>query len=317
VNLPAASDTAFGGFRLVGDQAVIAPDPSAPLTIDGTANTSGIGIGVSPGNGKTASISYVTIQNTGGTGIAMTNGTLNIFQGVTVTNAGSTTKHHDGLNVSGGTVNISVSVGQASTSFSNNTQHGIYVTGTAVVNVSGVPVTSPAPNGQGTVMANNNGFDGLEIFESAGAAAQSQVLGLVAWGNAKQGVQVFGGEKLKIRRAVLLNNKLNGLFVTASDATAASNDLSGIDLGTAGDPGLNQIQAALGANADLTGLCVSMATGQGTLSLSAQGNVFSGPTDCTTSSNGVMRASSCSNNADLGIVPASGTTVNVDLTNCH
>ena len=130
-------------------------------------------------------------------------------------------------------------------------------------------------------------------------------------------MQLFGGEKVKVRRSVLLNNKLNGLFLTASDSSSASNDLSGINLGTAGDPGLNQIQAALGANADLTGLCVSMASGQGTLSLAAQGNVFAGPTDCTSSTNGIMRATSCSNNADLGIVPASGTTVNVDLTTCH
>ena len=37
------------GFQLGGDLAAIAPDPAAPLTIDGGANTSGIGIGVSPG----------------------------------------------------------------------------------------------------------------------------------------------------------------------------------------------------------------------------------------------------------------------------
>ncbi|HEY0870160.1 MAG TPA: hypothetical protein VGD55_07160, partial [Acidothermaceae bacterium] len=196
VNLSSASDTAFGGFRLVGDQAVIAPDPSAPLTIDGNANTSGIGIAVSPGSGKTASISYVTVQNTGGDGIAVANGTLNIFQGVTVTNAGSAAKHHDGMNLSGGTVNIGVMAGQATTSFSNNTEHGIYVTGRAVLNVVGVPVTSPAPNGQGTVIANNNGFDGLEIFETPFAAGQSSIIGLVAWGNRKHGIQLFGGEKV-------------------------------------------------------------------------------------------------------------------------
>ncbi|HXJ21451.1 MAG TPA: hypothetical protein VMT03_14565 [Polyangia bacterium] len=317
VNLPAASDTAFGGFRLVGDQAVISPDPSAPITIDGNANSSGIGIGVAPGSGKTAAVSYVTVQNTGGNGIAVTSGTLNILQGVTVTNAGSSSRHHDGLNVSGGTVNITVSAGQATTSFNSNTEHGIYVTGAAVLNITGVPVTTPGANGQGTVIANSNAFDGLEIFEGAGVAAQSTITGLVAWGNTKQGVQLFGGEKVKVRRSVLLNNKLNGLFLTAADSSAASNDLTGINLGTAGDPGLNQLQASLGSNADLAGLCVSMAASQGALSLSAEGNTFSGPTDCTTSTSAIARSTTCANNVDIGIVPASGTTVTIDTATCN
>jgi hypothetical protein len=317
MNLPPASDTVFGGFRLVGDQAVIAPDAAAPLTIDGNGNSSGIGIGVSPGAGKTASISYVTVQNTGGNGIGVTSGTLNILQGVTVTNAGTSSKHHDGLNVSGGIVNIIGAAGQATISFSNNSEHGIYVTGSGVLNVSGVPVTAPAPNGQGTVIANNNAFDGLEIFEGPGAAGQSVIAGLVAWGNTKHGIQLFGGEKVKVRSSVLLNNKQNGLFLTSADTTAASNDLGGINLGTAGDPGLNQLQASLGSNADLAGLCVAMAASQGALPLAAEGNVFSGPTDCTTSTNTVARSASCTNNVDIGVVPASGTMVTIDTASCH
>ena len=91
------------------------------------------------------------------------------------------------------------------------------MTGAAVLNVSGVPVV-PA-NGQGTVVVSGNAFDGLEIFETAGAAPMSTVSGLVAWGNLKQGVQLFGGEKVKLRNSVLLNNKLNGLLVTSSDAS--------------------------------------------------------------------------------------------------
>ena len=185
------------------------------------------------------------------------------------------------------------------------------------MNISGVPVTSPAPNGQGTVMANNNAFDGLEIFESAGVAAQSQVAGLVAWANAKQGVQLFGGEKVKVRRQRAAEQQAQRPVPDRVRFDRGVQRPVGHQPRYRGDPGLNQIQAALGANADLTGLCLSMSTRQGTLSLSAQGNVFAGPTDCTTSTNGVMRATSCSNNADLGIVPASGTTVNVDLTTCH
>ena len=94
------------------------------------------------------------------------------------------------------------------------------------------------------MVATGNAFDGLEIFETAGAAPRSTVNGLVAWGNTKQGLQLFGGEKVKVRNSVLLNNKLNGLLVTSSDSSAASNNLSRIDLGVAGDPGRNQLQAA-------------------------------------------------------------------------
>ena len=71
------------------------------------------------------------------------------------------------------------------------------------------------------MVVSGNAFDGLEIFETAGAAPMSTVSGLVAWGNIKQGIQLFGGEKVKVRGSVLLNNKLNGLLVTSSDASAA------------------------------------------------------------------------------------------------
>ncbi len=318
VNMPVGSDTSFGGFKLVGDQAVIAPDAAAPITIDGASNTSGIGINVAPGVGKTTAISYVTVQNSGGNGIAVLSGTLNIGQGVTVTNAGSASKHHEGLYVQGGTVNIVVGAGQATTSFTGNSEHGIYVTGTAVLNVSGVPVL-PA-NGQGTVVVSGNAFDGLEIFEAAGMAPLSTVSGLVAWGNTKQGVQLFGGEKVKLRGSVLLNNKLNGLLVTSSDASAPSNDLSTINLGVAGDPGRNQFQAAAGSNPNLAGLCISMSPNEGTLSLAAEGNVFAGPTDCSSSTSTIVRSSSCSSGVNIGIipvVPAGSTNVTVDLTTCQ
>jgi hypothetical protein len=318
LNLPPSADPNFGnvaGFQLGGDQASIAPDPSAPITIDGAAQTSGIGIGVSPGSGKSASISYLTIQNTGGHGIAVSNGTLDVGQGVTVSGAGTTVKRRDGLNVAGGAVNITVAAGQAPTAFNDNTQHGIYVTGAAVANISGVPVT-PA-NGQGTVTANGNFFAGLQVFEAPGAAAASSVTGLVAWSNTQNGLRLSGGAKIKVRGSVFLDNGLNGAYVTSYDTTAAGNDLSGIDLGKAGDPGRNQLQASSGSGPDLAGLCVGMAAGQGPLTLSAEGNVFSGQTDCTSSNATIVRSPVCGGGVDLGVVPAAGTTVTVDLATCH
>jgi hypothetical protein len=320
VNLPASSDPNFGnvaGFQLGGDLAAIAPDPAAPITIDGSTNTSGIGIGVSPGSGRSAALSYVVVQNTGGHGIAVSNGSLVVGPGVNVSGAGSTTKRRDGLNVAGGSVAISVVSGQAPSTFNNNTQHGIYVTGAGVVNISGVPVIVPAPNGQGTVQANGNFFAGLRIFEAPSAAALSSVDGLVAWGNSQNGLRLYGGAKVRVRNSVLLANGLNGIYLTSYDSSAAGNDLSQVDLGKSGSPGRNDIQALVGSNPDLAGLCVAMSSGVGSLTLSAQGNVFAGPTDCAVATAPVVRSSVCGGYVDVGVIPATSTTVTVDVSTCH
>jgi hypothetical protein len=319
VTLPASGDSNFAnvaGFQLGGDQSGIAPDPAAPLTIDGSANTSGIGISVSPGAGKVASLSYVTVQNTGGHGIQMGNGTLNVGQGVTSKGAGSAAKRRDGLNISGGTANVVVSAGQATTSFINNTQQGIYVTGTGVLNVTGVPVISPAPNGQGTVVTSGNAGAGVQIFEAPGAAGQSVLNGLVAWGNTLSGLRLAGGANAKVRNGVFLANGLNGIYITSFNGTAAGNDLSQIDLGTSASQGRNYLQQLSGPNRDITGLCVSMTAGMGTLTLHAAGNIFAGPTDCGASTAMILSSAVCSNYVDLGVVTASGTTVNVDVASC-
>jgi hypothetical protein len=223
-------------------------------------------------------------------------------------------KRRDGLNVAGGTVNIAVGAGQAPSSFNNNTQHGIYVTGSGIVNITGVPITPP--NGQGTVTANGNVFAGLRIFQSPGAAAMSNIDGLVTSTNVQNGVRLYGGARVRVRNSVLLNNGLNGAYITSFDGTAAGNDLSQIDLGRSGSPGRNHLQALLGSGPDLAGLCVAMSTGMGALTLSAQGNIFAGPTDCTISSAGIVRSAVCGGYVDLGVLPALGTTVTVDVAMC-
>jgi hypothetical protein len=319
VNLPASGDPNVGnvaGFQLGGDLATLAPNAAAPLVIDG-GNLSGIGISVAPGVGKRAALSYVTVQNSGGHGIAVSNGTVTIGQGVTVTGAGTAVRRRDGLNVAGGIVNVAVASGQAPTAFNNNTQHGIYVTGSGVVNISGVPVTAPTPNGQGTVTANGNFFAGLRIFESPGVGATSIIDGLVAWGNTQNGLRLYGGAKVKVRNSVFLMNTLNGVFVTSFDATAAGNDLSSLDLGSSVAVGRNYLQASVGANPNLAGLCVSMSPGMGALSLASRGNLFAGPTDCATANSAIVRSAVCSGYADVGVIGAAGTTVTVDVANCQ
>jgi len=53
------------------------------------------------------------------------------------------------------------------------------------------------------------------------------------------------------------------------------------------------------------------------LTLSARGNVFSGPTDCSTSTTAIVRSTVCGGFVDLGVVPAAGTTVTVDVATCQ
>ena len=320
LNLPASADPTFGnvaGVQLAGHLAVLAPNAAAPLVIDGGGNLSGIGLGVAPGAGKNAALSYVTVQNTGGHGISVSNGTLAMGQGVVVTGAGTASRRRDGLNIAGGTVNIAVAAGQAPTQFNNNTQHGIYVTGSGVVNIEGVPVTSVSPNGQGTVVANGNFFAGMQIFESPGAAAMSTINGLVAWGNTQNGLRLYGGTKVKIRNGVFLMNGLDAIYLTSYEATAAGNNLAELDLGTTADPGRNYLQGAVGSNPNLAGLCISMSDNMGALTLATRGNLFAGPTDCATSTAAITRSTVCGGYTDLGVIPAAGTTVAVDVGTCQ
>ena len=192
------------------------------------------------------------------------------------------------------------------------------MTGAGVINITGFPVTVPAPNGQGTVVANGNALAGLRIFEAPGNAAFSTVNGLVAWQNAQHGLRLYGGGKVKVRNSVFLANVLNGVYVTPYEATAAGNDLSQLDLGTAADPGRNMMQAALGSMPNLAGLCLGMTPGLNmALTLSARGNVFAGPTDCATSTAAIVRSTVCSGFADIGVVPGGDTAVNVDVATCQ
>jgi hypothetical protein len=58
---------------------------------------------------------------------------------------------------------------------------------------------------------------------------------------------VLGGSKLKLRKSVLLSNTGSGIIINQTDATAAGNDTTGIDLGKAFDAGANHLQMATAA----------------------------------------------------------------------
>ena len=211
-----------------------------------------------------------------------------------------------------------VTSGQAPTTFNNNTQHGIYVTGAGVINITGFPVTVPAPNGQGTVVASGNAFAGLRIFEAPGAAALSTINGFVAWQNAQNGLRLYGGEQGEGPEQRLPGERpQRRLRDGVRRDRGGQRPVADRSRHDASDPGRNVLQAAVGSMPDLAGLCVGMSPGRGLLTLSARGNVFAGPTDCATSTAAVVRSTVCGGFVDLGVVPATGTTVTVDVASCQ
>src|SRR6185312_575355 len=146
-------------------------------------------------------ISNLTIENTGGIGIRVNAGTLNIGGGVTV--SGSTS---DGLLVAAGTANISNASGTQTLFTGNNI--GIEAQGTGAVNITGTPTSVPSNNG--TVLSSFNVNDGVRIDQTPGSVTTCSIDGLVAWGNGAPnvapGVRLLGGSNVKIRNSVLLSN---------------------------------------------------------------------------------------------------------------
>jgi hypothetical protein len=313
------------GFLFTAAGASIAPDAAAALTIDGSTQTSGPAIIVQSGTGNAVSIAGVKVQNTGDDGIRVASGTLNVGPGVVVTGAGTTAAagtRRDGLRITGGIVNITVGSGEAQTSFNSNSSRGIEVGGVGVLNITGVPVITPPIAGDGTVVARFNDQANIYIQQTPGAAtAVSTIKGVVAWAsvNGQAGIHLFGGSKVKLRNSVSLANGLSGVAVTVPANTVAGNDLSGIDLGTVNDFGHNILQASIGSNPNFAaGICVRPGLTAGAQTLTAMGNVFAGPRDCSQNAPGaIVRAANCVNRVDVGLVQGGNADVTVPVNNCQ
>jgi hypothetical protein len=317
-------NAAGSGFTLAGDGASLTPITAAPLAIDGNAHTSGVAISIAPGAGKAAALSNVSVKNTGDDGIAVTNGTVSVGPGVTVTSAGhaTATGRASGLNVTGGVVTIAVPAGQTPSTFNGNTLHGIEVTLLGVLNVTGVPVTDPNITGAGTVVASGNSRSNIYIAQTPGMAPSVGTIdGAVGWNSTNNsGLEIVAGSQVKVRNSVLLNNAQNGVIITGADATAAGNALGGIDLGVAAGFGHNVLQATV-ASTDQNagaGICIMLNMNAGAQTLNAAGNVFAGPLDCSkpTPGAGLNKSAMCMTHVDEAIVPATGTPVTITSSNC-
>jgi len=250
---------------------------------------------------NTVAVSNVSITNTLGNSITVTNGTLNIGGGVVIT--GST---NNALRVTGGVANITNTTG-TQTLLSGNTQHGIYVSGTGSVNVVGAP-GAPLPSNNGTVVVSFNSAAGIRVEQTVGGAGLvNSIDGIVAWGNSNRDVLVYGGSKLKLRNSVLGAGP-TGVTIASLGASAAQNDLSAIDLGTAAQPGRNYIQVpngALGRHSN-SGVCVQISDGQAAQTVQMGGNFLTTAgnpgtqLNCASAGGTVAVATNCNNGVSFG-----------------
>jgi hypothetical protein len=323
------------GFRVNGGGGGIAPDMAALLTIDGGQNNqSGAGVEFALASASaTSKLEYVTVQNTGDHGVRVLGGTIAVGNGVTITSAGRQSARRSGLYVLNGVVNVAVATG-APAVFSQNTLHGIEVTGAGSVNITGVPVItgSPAvPNGQGTVVSQGNAaanlmIDQLPVAPSGVTIGTCVIDGLVSWGGLANGIRIQAGSRVKLRNSVSLANAGAGVYVRWTNSGATGNNLATIDLGTAAtgsDAGKNYLQARVGQNQNLSGVCIELAANNGAMTLNAAGNLFSGPDtstpfrDCTTSTPGaVTRNATCAGSVDIGNRTPDTTPITFTINNC-
>jgi hypothetical protein len=322
------------GFYLIGLRSGIQGGAGAPLTIRGQGPTDGTGVRAT-GTDDSTLLENLSIRGFH-TGIEVTR-RLTIGQGV------SSSSNSIGLAVATSVAHATINVpaGKTTTSFSANATDGIYVAAGAAIALTGVP---GATVGTGTVVTNGNQM-GLEIVQLSTAPPPPSVIdGLVSFENGASGLHFSAGTRVKVRNSVSLGNFDQGVLVsTAILAAARLNDLSGIDLGsttTLGDGGIdyghNTFQAVSGSSPNVnSGICVSLDPGSGTLS--AAGNTFAGPLDCTAASPGPVGYSgpgTCGSRQDLGLLvnlyldggwvdaaaydagPGGYAGVNVDLSNC-
>jgi hypothetical protein len=283
------------GFQLTGATSTLASGPGAPMTI-----TTAIDTGVTPATGgtnaiqvsgtadaATTTISNLTVDGMLGDGVLVAAGSVFISEGVISKNNGIASAPRSGLHVTGsGLAYIRVGSGQAQTTFTLNTSAGILVDTNGSIQLMGA--TSGSGNtATSTVDTSGNTAAGVFIAQTPGLpnATLSSVTGLVSDATTGgSGMQVVAGSNVEVRSSFFLGNAQNGVRITANSGAAASNDVTGIDLGTTAltGPGGNVFQAPLNAgNNGGAGICLAIGRssppGQ---TLSAEGNTFRGVT-CT------------------------------------
>jgi hypothetical protein len=315
VEVPAAGTTTnTEGFILSGAKSGIAGGTSA-LTIDGQSHGATIGIVVTSGS---ASVSGVTVQSFEDEGILVTTsgaaaGALTIGASTTLTgNAG------DGLLVTSGTATVT-GVANKPITFSNNEAHGIRVSGSGIVTVTGDLGSTPPSTSD--VVVTGNAVAGVWV-QNTTATTRSTFTGVVSTGSTGgNGFRIIPGSSVRVRGSWVLGNTLSGIDVentTGGNSTAIGN----IDLGTGtgGDAGDNVVQSASGNQNGSAGICLRLpglsVTG---VTLNALGNLFRS-TDCRSTAGTLVTSTgrACTGAADVGgniaaTSAAAGNKINVSM----
>jgi hypothetical protein len=236
---------------------------------------------------------------TAGTAVHVTGGTLakpihldhleihNFFHGVNVSSGGNAdldwgVNSHDnastGLYVVGGRVDMVVGTDTDARSHYDSNQIGIYV-GDDPASILTITATEPTTGtfaGLKTVTASSNAKNGIRLASPNGNNALTNV-GVIS--NGLSGVTLFGGAKVKLRKLRIQSSGSSGINIVDNGTATA---IGGIDIGTAGDPGHNELSSSTDSH-----ICVNT-TADNTVLGGAIGNMF-GTVDCATNPNGVVR----------------------------
>jgi hypothetical protein len=194
--------------------------------------------------------------------------------------------------------------------FNGNTGSGIVVDGASSVTIQGAPGIS----GAGSVVANDNQQSGIIINQTGANPPLNTLTGVVAWANqGGRGLVISAGSVVNLRSSYLLSNNNAGVEILANGAIT---DVSKIDLGTLASPGKNTLQAALGSGQNGGGgICMEFAN-NANATLTAMGNIFAGPRDCSGATPGVViggRGVGCANHVDISFT---GITNDIQVNTC-
>jgi hypothetical protein len=138
---------------------------------------------------------------------------------------------------------------------------------------------------------------------SGNAVPVNTLTGIVAWANqGGHGVTIAAGSAVVLRGSYLLSNNNAAVQITAG-GFGNNTDVSKIDLGTLASAGKNTLQASLGSGQNGGGgICMVLGGGGGVnAQLTAMGNIFSGPRDCSGVTPGQISGGrvACANHVDI------------------
>jgi hypothetical protein len=272
------------------------------FTIIGTGQT-GTGIDIIGTSASGATVDHVTVKEFQRGihvyGVAGPSATLTLGGGVSLTHnkAGLVVEGSATVSTTGDPILINL-----------NTQSGIVVQGFGKITLTGTPDGTVSG---GTTVVRDNDSMGVPALPAYNNPSLSTFDGLVSYHNGLDGLETQGLAHVKLRNSVLLYNGRAGVSVFKNTDTLTNpNDVSFVDLGSSGDAGKNLLQSSGAPNA--TGICLDL--DPGTQTLSARGNIFKGPRDCSQSSPGnVDKQNDCTGGAD---VSSKGTNNAIDVTNC-